>query len=125
MAIFCAVVLAVTVWSGTLAYKQFYHRAPDLSGPLLVTAIMAAAQLALTQNHKRGLWWAGAVLGSAALFFATDRRTGFVGFLLCGMALWQNTQGMLWLPLFVCGVADRAKWHTPHMPGAVRPPDRL
>lgn len=87
MAIFCVVVLAVTVWTGTPAYAQFYHRAPDLSGPLLVTAIMAAAQLALTQNQKRGLWWAGAVFGSAALFFATDRRTGYVGFLLCGIAL--------------------------------------
>ena len=87
MAFFCVVVLAVTVWTGAPAYIHFYHRAPDLSGPLLVTAIVAAAQMASTQKQQRLLWWAGVVLGSAALFLATGRRTGQVGFLLCGMAL--------------------------------------
>lgn len=87
MAFFCAVVLAVTLWTGAPAYITFYHRAPDLSGPLLVIAIVAAAQMALTQKQKRLLWWAGAVLGSAALFLATNRRTGYVVFFLCGIAL--------------------------------------
>lgn len=87
MAVFCAVILTVTLWTGMPAYSGFYHRAPDLSGPLLVTAIMAALQLASTKNQNRWLWWAGSALGIAALFFATGRRTGHVTFLVCAMAL--------------------------------------
>jgi len=102
MAVYCVVVLVATLWNGTPAYTQFYGRAADLSGPLMVTAIMAAAELALAQNQKRWLWWAVVCLGVAALFMATNRRTGYVVFGLCTIAL-----AFMHSPIF-----EREKWRS-------------
>jgi len=87
MAVYCAIVLVATLWTGTPAYTQFYSRAADLSGPLLVIAIIVAAELALTLNKQRWLWIALACLGAIALFAATNRRTGYIIFVICIMAL--------------------------------------
>ncbi len=83
MAIFCIVVLIATVWTGKPAYVEFFSRAPDLSGPMLVTAIMASIQLAITLKKNKWLWWLGAIIGTTTLFFATDRRTGHLIFFIC------------------------------------------
>jgi O-antigen ligase len=57
-----------------------FIRAHDLAGPLLAIAVLAAAQLAISNAGRRWLWVGLAVLGSLALFFATGRRTGYVAF---------------------------------------------
>jgi len=57
-----------------------YTRGHDLSGPMMAVAIAAALQLALAGGRLKRLWIGFAVLATATLFFATERRTGYVGF---------------------------------------------
>lgn len=59
---------------------DFFRRGHDLAGPLMAFAIVATAQLAIAGGRWRRAWIAFAVLASCTLFFATIRRTGYVGF---------------------------------------------
>lgn len=59
-----------------------FNRSHDLAGPLLVVAVLAGAQLGISDRSRRWWWAAFAVLGSVALFFASGRRTGYVALLI-------------------------------------------
>ncbi|CAN5641542.1 hypothetical protein BH11PSE7_BH11PSE7_28700 [soil metagenome] len=80
MSIFCVAALL----SVAITHKHItdigYNRGHDLSGPMMSVAIGAALQLALAGGRLKRLWAGFAVLATATLFFATERRTGYVGF---------------------------------------------
>jgi O-antigen ligase len=80
MTLFCvAALLSVAITHKHITDIGF-NRGHDLSGPMMAVAIAAAIQLALAGGRLRRLWAGFAVLATATLFFATERRTGYVGF---------------------------------------------
>ena len=80
MVIFCVAALLSVAITHEHITEIGYSRGHDLSGPMMAVAIGASIQLALAGGRLRR-WWAGfAVLATATLFFATERRTGYVGF---------------------------------------------
>jgi hypothetical protein len=64
---------------------RFFTRAPDLVGPVFLAALFAAAHLALTGSRRRIALAGFAILATVVLFFATNRRTSQVGFVLCAL----------------------------------------
>ncbi|HVE52756.1 MAG TPA: hypothetical protein VNB23_05185, partial [Ramlibacter sp.] len=64
---------------------RFFARAPDLVGPVFLTALFAAAHLAIAGTRRRAALLAFALLATVVLFFATTRRTSQVGFVLCAV----------------------------------------
>ncbi|MBC7436320.1 MAG: hypothetical protein H7332_09660, partial [Bdellovibrionales bacterium] len=87
MTIFCVAALLSLIITHKHIADVGYYRAHDLSGPMMAVAISTSIQLALAGGRLK-FWWAGfAALATATLFFATERRTGYVGFGVVMVAL--------------------------------------
>ncbi len=81
MALFCVAALASIMVLHKHITAVGFRTGHDLAGPMMAFAIVAALQMALASaGRQRRLWAAFAALAIATLAFATERRTGYVGF---------------------------------------------
>jgi O-antigen ligase len=81
MTLFCVAALGSALFLHKHITEAGFHTGHDLSGPMMAFAIVAALQMALASTGRRRIAWSAfAVLAIATLAFATERRTGYVGF---------------------------------------------